>query len=432
METVIGGFVVLFALVFIGVPLGFGLLLVGLGGFAVVRGIEAGLAMAGQQILDISTNFGFSVLPLFILMGAFVHRAELSDELYEATNAWLGHRRGGLAMATVAACGGFAAVSGSSLATAATMAKVAMPPMRRYGYQDSLAAGSVAAGGTLGILIPPSVPMVIYGILTETDIGKLFIAGLVPGILLTVLFIFAIAIATWLNPAIGPRGEKKSWGERWRALGKVWGIIALFVLVLGGIYFGIFTPTEAAGIGAAGAFLFALGRRKLGWKRLTESLIEAGRTTGMIFVVAFGALIFSQFVSLAGLSDALVTMIQSLDVSPFGVILVMCIILVLLGCVFDSLAMLLLTVPIFTPILEPLGVDLIWFGIVMIIVVEMGLITPPIGMNVFVVKSALLDVDLWAIYRGVWPFIFATIVCLALIMLIPDIALLLPQFMFVN
>ena len=432
METVIGGFVVLFALVFVGVPLGFGLLLVGLGGFAVVRGIEAGLAMAGQQILDISTNFGFSVLPLFILMGAFVHRAELSDELYEATNAWLGHRRGGLAMATVAACGGFAAVSGSSLATAATMAKVAMPPMRRYGYQDSLAAGSVAAGGTLGILIPPSVPMVIYGILTETDIGKLFIAGLVPGILLTVLFIFAIAIATWLNPAIGPRGEKKSWGERWRALGKVWGIIALFVLVLGGIYFGIFTPTEAAGIGAAGAFLFALGRRKLGWKRLTESLIEAGRTTGMIFVVAFGALIFSQFVSLAGLSDALVTMIQSLDVSPFGVILVMCIILVLLGCVFDSLAMLLLTVPIFTPILEPLGVDLIWFGIVMIIVVEMGLITPPIGMNVFVVKSALLDVDLWAIYRGVWPFIFATIVCLALIMLIPDIALLLPQFMFVN
>ena len=432
METVIGGFVVLFALVFVGVPLGFGLLLVGLGGFAVVRGIEAGLAMAGQQILDISTNFGFSVLPLFILMGAFVHRAELSDELYEATNAWLGHRRGGLAMATVAACGGFAAVSGSSLATAATMAKVAMPPMRRYGYQDSLAAGSVAAGGTLGILIPPSVPMVIYGILTETDIGKLFIAGLVPGILLTVLFIFAIAIATWINPAIGPRGEKKSWGERWRALGKVWGIVALFVLVLGGIYFGIFTPTEAAGIGAAGAFLFALGRRKLGWSRLTESLIEAGRTTGMIFVVAFGALIFSQFVSLAGLSDALVTMIQSLDVSPFGVILVMCVILVLLGCVFDSLAMLLLTVPIFTPILEPLGVDLIWFGIVMIIVVEMGLITPPIGMNVFVVKSALLDVDLWAIYRGVWPFIFATIVCLALIMLIPDIALLLPQFMFVN
>lgn len=433
MELVFAGFLVLFVLVFIGVPLGFGLMLVGIGGFAIVRGgIEPALSMAGQQILDISTNFGFTVLPLFILMGAFVHRAELSDELYEATNAWLGHRRGGLAMATVAACGGFAAVSGSSLATAATMAKVAMPSMRRFGYHDSLAAGSVAAGGTLGILIPPSVPLVIYGILTETDIGKLFIAGLIPGILLTFLFIISISIATYFKPEIGPPGERRTWPERWRSLGKVWGIVALFALVLGGIYFGIFTPTEAAGVGAAGAFLFALARRKLGWKQLIESLIDAGRTTGMIFVVAFGALIFSQFVALAGLSDALVTLITSLDVPPIGVILVMCVILILLGCVFDSLAMLLLTVPLFVPIIEPLGVDVIWFGIVMIIVVELGLITPPVGMNVFVVKSALLDVDLWAIYRGVWPFIFATIVCLTLIMLFPQIALLLPEFMFVN
>ncbi|MDA0238692.1 MAG: TRAP transporter large permease [Proteobacteria bacterium] len=428
MEVVVLGFVALFVLVFIGVPLGFGLMLVGLGGFAVVRGIEPGLAMAGQQILDISTNFGFSVLPLFILMGAFVHRAGLSDELYDATNAWLGHRRGGLAMATVAACGGFAAVSGSSLATAATMAKVAMPAMRKHGYQDSLAAGSVAAGGTLGILIPPSVPMVIYGILTETDIGKLFIAGLLPGILLTVLFILSISVATWIKPEIGPPGEKKSWSERGRVLTRVWGIIALFALVLGGIFFGFFTPTEAAGVGAMGAFLFALARRALGWKELFESLVDAGRTTGMIFVVAFGALIFSQFVSLAGLADFLVTSIQSLDVSVITVILVMCAILLVLGCVFDSLAMLLLTVPIFVPIIEPLGVDLIWFGIVMIIVVEMGLITPPIGMNVFVVKSAIFDVDLWAIYRGVWPFILAMIVCLVLIMMIPQIATWLPSF----
>lgn len=433
MLLVSAGFLVLFALVFVGVPLGFGLMLVGIGGFAVVRGgIEPAFAMAGQQILDISTNFGFSVLPLFILMGAFVHRAALSDELYEATNAWLGHKRGGLAMATVAACGGFAAVSGSSLATAATMAKVAMPSMRRYGYEDSLAAGSVAAGGTLGILIPPSVPMVIYGILTESDIGKLFIAGLIPGILLTFLFIISISVTTYFLPAIGPPGERTPWPDRWRALGKVWGIVALFVLVLGGIYFGIFTPTEAAGVGAAGAFLFALARKKLGWKQLFESLIDAGRTTGMVFVVAFGALIFSNFVALAGLSDALINLITGLDVPVIGVILVMCVILIALGCVFDSLAMLLLTVPIFVPIIEPLGVDVIWFGIVMIIVVELGLITPPIGMNVFVVKSALLDVDLWAIYRGVWPFIVATLVCLVIIMLVPDVALMLPQFMFVD
>lgn len=433
MLLVVAGFLALFALVFVGVPLGFGLMLVGIGGFAIVRGgIEPAFAMAGQQILDISTNFGFSVLPLFILMGAFVHRAALSDELYEATNAWLGHRRGGLAMATVAACGGFAAVSGSSLATAATMAKVAMPSMRRFGYQDSLAAGAVAAGGTLGILIPPSVPMVIFGILTESDIGKLFIAGLIPGILLTFLYCISISVATYFKPEIGPPGKRTGWVERWRSLGKVWGIVALFALVLGGIYFGVFTPTEAAGVGAAGAFLFAICRRKLGWAQLLESLIDAGRTTGMIFVVAFGALIFSQFIALAGLSDALVHLITNLDVPVIGVILVMCLILIALGCVFDSLAMLLLTVPIFVPILEPLGVDVIWFGIIMIIVVELGLITPPIGMNVFVVRSALLDVDLWAIYRGVWPFIFATIVCLAIIMMVPDVALMLPKFMFTN
>ena len=429
MEISLIGFLALFAICFLGVPLGFSLILVGIAGFAVIRDWMPAVSMAGQQILDLSTNYGLTVLPLFVLMGTFIHRAQLSEELYDATNAWLGHRRGGLAMATIAACGGFAAVSGSSLATAATMAKVAMPSMRRFGYADSLAAGSVAAGGTLGILIPPSVPMVIYGILTETDIGKLFIAGIIPGILLVIIYLGSISVVTRIDPAIGPPGIRSSWAERWRAMSRVWAVVALFILVLGGIYLGVFTPTEAAGIGATGAFLFALARRRLGWREFVDSLIDAGLTTGMIFVVAFGALTFSNFINLAGLPDLMVEWISSLNVSPVGVVLAMCVIYVLFGCVFDSLAMLLLTVPIFAAIVEPLGVDLIWFGIVVIIVVEIGLITPPIGMNVFVVKTVLEDVSLWTIFRGVWPFVVASLVGLGLIIAVPEIALLLPSLM---
>ena len=429
MEVSLIGFLALFLICFLGVPLGFSLILVGIAGFAFIRDWMPAVSMAGQQILDLSTNYGLTVLPLFVLMGTFIHRAQLSEELYDATNAWLGHRRGGLAMATIAACGGFAAVSGSSLATAATMAKVAMPSMRRFGYADSLAAGSVAAGGTLGILIPPSVPMVIYGILTETDIGKLFIAGIVPGILLVVIYLGSISVVTRIDPAIGPPGNRSTWAERWRAMSRVWAVVALFVLVMGGIYLGVFTPTEAAGIGATGAFLFALGRRRLGWREFVDSLIDAGLTTGMIFVVAFGALTFSNFLNLAGLPDLMVEWISSLDVSPVGVVLAMCVIYVLFGCVFDSLAMLLLTVPIFAAIVEPLGIDLIWFGIVVIIVVEIGLITPPIGMNVFVVKTVLEDVSLWAIFRGVWPFVAASLVGLGLIIAVPEIALFLPSLM---
>ena len=423
------GFGAVLAISFIGIPLGFAMLLVGLVGFVTERGMLAALSMSGQQVLDFSTNYGLTVLPLFVLMGTFIHRARLSEELYDATNAWLGHRRGGLAMATIAASAGFAAVSGSSLATAATMSKVAMPPMRRFNYADSLAAGTIAAGGTLGILIPPSVPMVIYGILTETDIGKLFMAGIIPGILLVVLFFGSISALTVIRPEMGPRGERVSWPGRWQALSKVWGVIVLFVLVLGGIYIGVFTPTEAAAIGAAGAMLFALGRGKLGWRAFYHSLVDAGRTTAMIFLVGFGALVFSNFINLAGLPDAMVEWIGTLDVSPIGVVLAICLILIVLGCVFDSLAMLLLTVPVFFPIVEPLGVDPVWFGIIVIIVVEIGLITPPIGMNVFMVKTVLGDVDVWVIFSGVLPFLVAALVGLSLLIVFPEIALVLPDLM---
>ena len=429
MDLALIGFACLFAICFIGVPLGFALILVGVGGFAYLRGILPALAMAGQQIIDLATNDAMSVLPLFVLMGAFIHQAKLSEELYEAANAWLGHLRGGLAMATIAACGGFAAVSGSSLATAATMSKVAMPPMRRFGYANSLATGSIAAGGTLGILIPPSVPMVIYGILTDTDIGQLFIAGIVPGFLLILLFIAAIALVARLDPTLAPPGVGYSWSQRARATFRVWGVLALFLIVLGGIYLGIFTPTEAAGIGAVGALLFALGRRKMQWSNFVDSLLEAGTTAGMIFVVAFGALIFSNFVALAGLTNAMIALIEALNVPPMGVVIAMCGIFLVLGCVFDSLAMLLLTIPIFAAILTPLGVDLIWFGILSIVAIEIGLISPPIGMNVFIVKTVLPEIDVWTIFRGVYPFIGASLIALMLLFLFPDLSLWLPRLM---
>ena len=423
------GFAALFTMVFLGVPLGFSLLLVGLVGFAMLRGILPAISMAGTQIMDFSTNYGFSVLPLFILMGALIHRARLSEDLYDTANAWLGHLRGGLAMATVAACGAFAAVSGSSVATAGTMSKVAMPPMRRFGYADSLATGSIAAGGTLGILIPPSVPLVIYGILTESDIGKLFVAGVIPGLLLILAYIGAVSLVTAIRPELGPRGDRVPRAERWRQLGRVWAVVVLFAIILGGIYLKVFTSTEAAGIGAAGALVFTLARRRLGWKEFIGALVEAGVMTGMIFVVVFGAMVFSNFVNLAGLTRTMVDLIEGLNWSPIAIVILMCGIYLVLGCIFDSLAMLLLLVPIFTAILAPFGVDLIWFGIVTIIAIEIGLITPPIGLNVFVVKTVIGDVDIWRIFAGVWPFILASVIVLLLVIFVPQMALLLPAMM---
>ena len=420
---------VLLLLAFLGLPLGFGMILVGVAGFAIIRNLNGALAMSTQQIVDLSMNFEFTVLPLFILMGAFVHRANLSQELYDAANSWLGHRRGGLAMATVVACGGFATISGSSLATAATMTKVAMPPMRRYGYDDRLATGTIAAGGTLGILIPPSVPMVIYGILTETDIGKLFIAGIIPGILMILLYSASITAVTLYRPEWGPKAPRIPIRERWPYLVNVWGVIALFVLVIGGIYGGIFTPTEAASIGAFGGMLFVLLRRRLNWSTLIESLVEAGRTTGIIFTVGFGALIFSNFVTVAGLPRDLVQLINAAQLSPTGVILLICFIYLILGCLLDSLAMILLTVPVFFPIIKSLGLDPVWFGIIVIIVVEIGLITPPIGLNVFVVQSMIENITLGQVFAGITPFFFASLIGLLLIVYFPIIALLLPGLM---
>lgn len=421
------GFIVLFMSLFAGLPLAFALGLVGFFGFALIIGFNPAGAMAAQVTWDTLSSYTLSVLPLFVLMGNLVNRAGLSRELYDASNAMVGHRRGGLGMATILACGGFSAVCGSSLATAATMSSIALPSMRRYGYSDALSTGSVAAGGTLGILIPPSIIMVIYASMTETSIGKLFIAGLIPGLLGVLLYTAAIAVVTAINPKAGPAGPRLPWPERLQALRKVWATLALFFVVIGGIYLGVFTPTEAAGVGAAGALVLALLRGSLTARSLVEILIATARMSATLMAVLVGALIFSNFINVAGVPDAFVNLVQSADLPPYGVLFALILFYLVLGCVFDSLAMILLTIPVFFPLVMQLGFDPIWFGILIVVVVEISLITPPIGMNIFIIKSIAKDIPTTTIYRGIIPFVAADVVRLALIILVPAIVLFLPS-----
>lgn len=338
------GTIVLFVLVFAGFPLGFTLLLVGAGGFALLRGVKPALSMVSQQTLEVVMNTNFVVLPMFILMGTFIFRARMADDLFDAANAWLGHFRGGLAIATVAACGGFSAVSGSSLATVTTMAKVATPSMRRNNYADSLSAGCISAGGTIGILIPPSAAMIIYGILTEQDIAALFAAGLLPGILTILLYIVVILVLTTIWPKLAPPAARSTWRVRWASMFRIWGIVVLFCLIMGGISFGLFTPNEAGGIGAIGALLFAIGRRKMTWSVFYSSLIDAAKTTAMVFTIGIGALVFNNFVTMAGFSGFIADWIQGLPLSPMGIMMVIICFYFLLGMVVDGLAMIFLTV----------------------------------------------------------------------------------------
>ncbi len=432
MTVSIVGFLCLLVLIFLRTPISFAMGFVGFFGFLYLNDYNwvASISMAARRVIDTSQDYSLSVIPLFILMGNLVTRAGLSQELYKASYSFLGHLKGGLSMATVVACGGFSAICGSSLATAATMAKVSMPPMRRYGYSDSLAAASIAAGGTLGILIPPSVILVIYGIMSEQSIRELFAAGFIPGLLGILLYLCAVSWTVWRNPAAGPRGEKMSLSQRMQSLKGVWGIILLFGVVMGGIYGGVFTPTEAAGIGAAGAFLIALLRRALDFKTLFRVLTETAETTSSLFLVVIGALIFSNFINRAGLPDQLLELITGNDVSPLTVIFMILGIYIILGCVFESLSMLLLTVPIFYPLVQSLGFDLVWFGIVVVVVTEISLITPPVGLNVFVLSGVLKDVKTGTIFKGVTPFWVADIVRLTLITLIPAISLFLPQWLY--
>lgn len=427
---VVFGFVILLALLFTGVPIAFSMALIGFVGFAVVASWEGSLAMTGQVVYDTMLSYELSVLPLFVLMGNFISRARMSNDIYAASHAFLGHRRGGLALATIAASGGFSAVCGSSLATVATMGKVAMPQMKQYGYSDKLAAGSVAAGGTLGVLIPPSVVLILYGIMTENDIGALFAAGLIPGLLGIVLYFVAVQLSIWRDPAAGPPGPRTPWPERWRALSRVWAVLGLFVLILGGIYGGVFTPTEAAGIGAFGAFVIALCRRALTGRVLFETLVESGRTSAMIFLVLIGAMLFANFINIARFPFALSDFVSDLNVGPIEVIIALTIIYILLGCVLESISMLLLTVPVFYPMVVAAGVDPIWFGVFVVVVIEIGLITPPVGMNAFVLKATAPNVTISDIFRGLAPFVMIDIVRIGLLIAFPVIVTFLPRLLY--
>ncbi|MEZ5653812.1 MAG: TRAP transporter large permease [Burkholderiaceae bacterium] len=426
-EALIGLAAVL-VLSFLRIPVAIAMGIAGYIGMAHVIGAGGAMANVGQTAFDAAVNYELSVVPLFVLMGNFVARARLSEELYNASYSFLGHRKGGLAMATVVACGGFSAICGSSLATAATMSKVAIPSMRRFGYADDLAAGSIAAGGTLGILIPPSVLLVIYGILTQTNIGKLFAAGVVPGIVAILFYLLAVRAVVALRPQAGPAGERATNRERVQALSRVWGVLMLFLLVMGGIYGGFFSPTEAAGIGAFGAFLFAWARKALTWRVLYEILLESAGTTAMLFTVLIGALLFANFVNLTEFPSALLGLAAQYSDTPWLVIVAILVIYVALGCVFESLSMILLTVPIFFPLVTALGYDAIWFGIVVVVITEISLITPPVGLNVFVLRGVLPDVSTGTIFKGVTPFWIADLFRLAVIVGIPALSLWLPQF----
>lgn len=423
MTAALIGFAVVFLLAFAGVPLAWSMLLAGVGGFAVIRGIDPALGMLGQIVVDASANYGMSVLPMFILMGVLIHKAEISEELYDAANAWLGHFKGGLAHATVASCALFSAISGSSIATAATMSKVAIPPMRRLGYHDSLSAGSVASAGVLGVLIPPSVPLVIFGLMTETDIRKLFIAVALPGLMLMLMFIVAVWLTVALKPQLGPPGQTRSMRERVRSLRGVWAVMLLFALVMGGLYGGVFTATESAGIGSAGALLIGMARRRMSARVLLDSLVETGRTTAMIFAIVFGALAFANFITLSGMTSALVEWIQSQGFSVVGVLLAMAAIYLVLGCLMEAMGLMLLTVPVFTAIAVDMGVNPIWFGVFVVVMIEIGMLTPPVGMNVFTVKTVNPDIALPTIFRGVMPFLAANLLLVLMLIAWPQLAL---------
>ena len=423
------GFVAIFALALLRMPLAFSMGLVGVIGIGLTRGWMPALASTAQVVQETGFAYTLSVIPLFILMGNFVARAGLAHELFHAAYTFVGHRKGGLAHATIAACAGFGAICGSSIATAATMSKVAYPSMKKLGYSDALSTGVIASGGTLGIMIPPSTIMVIYGIVTETHIGKLFAAGVLPGILTAILLMVAVVLMTLRDPEHAPAGEKFTWKQRLEALRGIWGVLLLVIVVLGGIYGGVFTATEGAGMGAAGAFLFAWARKALTWESLIGILVESARTTAMLFTLLIAATVFANFVNFTTMPGDLKEWITHLDLSPVMVVGAMMVIYIILGTVMEELTMVLLTIPLFFPIVVQLGFDPVWFGVLIVMVIQIGLISPPVGMNLFVLNTLLPKVGLGTIFRGCWPFVVMQVVSLAILLFFPSISLYLPSLM---
>ena len=425
------GFVALFALMLLRVPVGMAMGLVGVSGFGYLVGGEPALKLVGQTSMRTVTDYSFGVIPMFLLMGTFVSNSGMSRDLFRTANAFVGHLRGGLGIATVAACGGFAAICGSSVATAATFSAVAYPEMRRYGYPQSFAAGVVAAGGTLGAMLPPSTVLAVYGLITEQDIGKLYIAGILPGLLAMSMYVATIAIIGYARPKFLPSGTRTPWRERLAGMKIVWAPMLLFVFVIGGLY-GLpflprFTPTEAGGVGASGAFLIGVFTGRLNKDKILTSLLQATRTAAAVFTVLIGALIFGYFLTITQTPQNVTEFLTGLGVGRYGVLALIMLMYLVLGCLMDALAMVILTVPIIFPVVTHLGFSPIWFGVIIVMTVELGLIHPPVGMNVFVIKSVVKDVSFATIFKGVIPFILTDLVRLVILIAFPIIALWLPS-----
>jgi C4-dicarboxylate transporter DctM subunit len=421
------GFVSLFVLMLLRVPVGMAMGLVGVSGFAYLVNGDAALKIIGHTSMRTVTDYTFGVIPMFLLMGAFVTNSGMSRELFRAANSFVGHFRGGLGIATIAACAGFAAISGSSVATAATFATVAYPEMRRYNYPQSFATGVIAAGGTLGAMLPPSTVLAVYGIITEQDIGKLFIAGIIPGLLAAAMDMLTVVVIGRLRPGFLPVAPRHSWKERLVGLRDIWAMLLLFIFVIGGLYGGLFTPTEAGGVGAIGALIIGVIRGKLDGLQIRRSLLQAVRTAAAVLTVLIGALLFGYFLTVTQTPQKVTVFLTGLGLGRYGVLALIMVMYIALGCLMDSLAMIILTIPIIFPVIIQLGFDPIWFGIIIVMTVELGLIHPPVGMNVFVIKSVVQEVSFSTIFRGVLPFIITDLIRLVILIAFPILALWLPS-----
>ena len=423
------GFVALFVLMLLRVPVGMAMGLVGVTGFAYLVNGDAALKIIGHTSMRTVTDYTFGVIPMFLLMGAFVSNSGMSRELFRAANSFVGHFRGGLGIATIAACAGFAAISGSSVATAATFATVAYPEMRRYNYPQSFATGVIAAGGTLGAMLPPSTVLAVYGIITEQDIGKLFIAGIIPGLLAASMDMATVVVIGWLRPDFLPVAPRHSWKERLVGLRDIWAMLLLFIFVIGGLYGGLFTPTEAGGVGATGALIIGIVRGRLDGLQIRRSLLQAVRTAAAVLTVLIGALLFGYFLTVTQTPQKVTAFLTALGLGRYGVLALIMVMYIVLGCLMDSLAMIILTIPIIFPVVMQLGFDPIWFGVIIVMTVELGLIHPPVGMNVFVIKSVVQEVTFSTIFRGVLPFIVTDLIRLVILITFPILALWLPSHM---
>jgi len=422
------GIVVLLITLVLRMPIAFAMTFVGFIGFSYLSGLGPGLSILARDIFTQFSSFPLSVIPMFILMGSFAFASGISSKLYKTAYTWVGQLRGGMTMATVVACAGFAAVCGSSTATAATMGKIALPEMKKYNYDDTLATGCVAAAGSLGILIPPSTIFIIYGIMTEQSIGKLFIAGVLPGMVLSLLFVLTVAVICLRNPALGPPGTPTSWRKKFASFAGIIDTVILFSGTIGGLFLGFFTPTQAGAVGSAGALLIGLARRKLTWRGFFEASKDALRTSCMVLFIITGAIIFGRFMAVSGLTSALADLVDGLPLPTMAIMGVIIFMYFIGGCFMDSLALVVLTIPIIFPIVLRLGFDPIWFGVIIVLVNEMGVITPPVGTNVFVIKGIAPDIPLESIFKGIFPFLIALFICTAIIMAFPQIATFLPSF----